>query len=160
METLAWKYVVYITPWREHVYKSEGSSAADCYDAAPVRRVHTVQGDSIGAVVEVLFSDERIARHLSSRTMLVRTYGDVLARRITQRLQELNAADTLDDMRKLPGRCHELVADRAGQLGVHLDGKTRLIFKPADNPATAKPGGGLDWTAVTAIVVIEIVDYH
>lgn len=110
--------------------------------------------------MEVLFSDERTARQLSNRTVLVTTYGDVLARRITQRLQELSAADALDDMRKLPGKCHELVADRDGHLAVRLDKRSRLIFKPADNPAPAKPDGGLDWTAVTAIVVIEIVDYH
>lgn len=110
--------------------------------------------------MKVLFYDERTARQLSDKTRLVRTYGEVVARRVTQRLQELVGAETCEDMRKLPGKCHELTGDRTGQLAVRLDGQYRLILRPADNPAPSKPDGGLNWAAVTEIVVIEIVDYH
>jgi len=36
----------------------------------------------------------------------------------------------------------------------------RLIFEPDHNPVPQKPDGGLDWTQVTRIRVIEITDYH
>lgn len=110
--------------------------------------------------MEVLFADRRLRNRLSSKAHLVTTYGDVVAKRATQRFQELRAAGTLADMRNLPGKCHELTGDRTGQLAVHLDARYRLIFRPADNPPPTKADGGLDWDAVTEIVVIAIVDYH
>lgn len=110
--------------------------------------------------MEVLFDDDRLRRSLSTRSRLVAKYGDCLANRITQRLQELTAAATLDDMRALPGRCHELTGDRQGHLSVRLDDRHRLLFRPASNPPPARPDGGLEWSAMTAVVVTEIVDYH
>ena len=77
------------------------------------------------------------------------------------RLDQLQAADTLDDLAKLPGaRCHELTADRKGQLAVDLVHPKRLIFMPDHDPTPEKPDGGLDWQKVTRAIVIEIVDYH
>lgn len=54
---------------------------------------------------------------------------------------------------------HELVGDRWGQLACSLNGLDRLVFEPGHDPKPLKPDGGLDWTQVTAIVNIEIVDY-
>lgn len=75
-------------------------------------------------------------------------------------MKQLQAADTLADMRLLPGRCHELRGDRAGELAVSLDGPYRLIFQPANDPIPTLPDGGLDWSQVTAICIIEVVNYH
>jgi hypothetical protein len=63
-------------------------------------------------------------------------------------------------MRNLPGRCHELREDRAGQLSLDLDHPYRLIFEPADNPIPLKPDGGIDWKKVTAIRIIGVEDTH
>jgi proteic killer suppression protein len=91
---------------------------------------------------------------------LQKRYGPNRARKISQRLSTLSAAETLADMRHFPGRCHELTGDRAGQLALDLDGPYRLIFEPHHNPLPRKDDGGLDWTAVTAITIITIEDYH
>lgn len=80
-----------------------------------------------------------------------------------QRLSELQAAETLEDLRptRLPGpRCHELAGDRKRQLAVHLHGARRLVFRPDYDPLPLAATGGLDWRAVARIVVVEIVDYH
>ena len=88
-------------------------------------------------------------------------YGKPLAERLQQRLAEFQAADTLDDISRLPpARCHELSQDRKGQLAVDLVHPKRLIFEPDHNPLPCKPDGGLDWSQVTRILVIEIIDYH
>ena len=63
-------------------------------------------------------------------------------------------------MRLLPGRCHELTGDRAGQLALDLDHPYRLIFMPFHDPIPTKADGGLDWTAVTAVVIVGVEDYH
>ena len=74
---------------------------------------------------------------------------------------ELRAAQTLADMSRLPpARCHELGLDRKGQLSVDLAHPYRLIFMPDHDPVPAKPDGGLDWTEVTRVLIVEVVDTH
>ena len=81
---------------------------------------------------------------------------------IRARLDELADADNLAVMRFLPqAYCHELKGNRAGQLAVKLDKGYRMVFEPADNPVPKKKDGGLDWTRVTAIRILELSeDYH
>jgi len=55
---------------------------------------------------------------------------------------------------------HELKSDRRGQLAVDVSKNERLVFEPADDPPPTKPDGGLDWSQVTAVRILEVVDYH
>jgi len=110
--------------------------------------------------MEISFKTARLAKKLGSGKELIRSYGKNGARRIQARLAQLEAADTLDDMRYLPGRCHELGEDRQGQLAVDVEQPKRLIFAPTDAPPPEKPDGGLDWSKVTRITIIEVTDYH
>ena len=83
------------------------------------------------------------------------------AHRLKQRLVELDAAVTLQDIcRTPPAGCHELKGKRKGQLSVDLKHPYRLIFKPDHSPLPRKKDGGLDWDKVTKVMVIEVVDYH
>ena len=91
---------------------------------------------------------------------LVRRHNLQRAKLIRRRLDDLRAAQTLEVMRNLPGRCHELKGDRSGQLSVDLDGPYRLLFNPAHDPIPAKEDGGLDWTRVTAIILLGVVNTH
>ena len=91
---------------------------------------------------------------------MTQRWGDDVAQAIARRVQQLEAVERLEQMRHLPGNCHELVADRAGQLAVSATGSVRLIFEPDHNPVPTKPDGGLDWIAVDAITIVEVVDYH
>lgn len=84
-----------------------------------------------------------------------------MAAKLAQRVAELLAVESLDDLALLPGpRCHELEADRDGQISVDLVHPMRLIIVPADDPPPAKGDGGLDWTRVRAVVIVEIADTH
>ena len=78
------------------------------------------------------------------------------------RLDELADADTLAVMRSLPqSYCHELTADRKGQLAVKLDKGYRMVFEVANDPIPLKTDGGLDWNRVTAVRVLKLAeDYH
>ena len=110
--------------------------------------------------MEILFRSARLHKTLGSERELTRRYGRNGARRIGARLAQLEAADTLEDMRYLPGRCHELGEDRQGQLAVDVEQPRRLVFEPSGDPSPKKKDGGLDWTKVISITIIEIVDYH
>ena len=110
--------------------------------------------------MDISFRDRRLVKQFSEQRLLQKKHGAVRARKIIQRLSTLQAAETLEDMRTLPGRCHELTGDRAGQLALDLDGPFRLIFEPDHEPIPRRDDGGLDWTAVTAVTIIGVEDYH
>lgn len=110
--------------------------------------------------MEILFSTGDDPDDWNDMRRLMRRHNTQRAKLIRRRLDDLRAADTLQVMRNLPGRCHELKGDRAGQLSLDLDGPYRLLFRPADEPPPAKPDGGMDWIQVRAVVVLGVVDTH
>jgi plasmid maintenance system killer protein len=109
--------------------------------------------------LEVLFDGVDLGETFANMRDLRRKHGAVRAKKIEQRLKSLREAKTLADMRYLPGRCHELHGDLAGHLTLDLDHPYRLLIRPT---ADAEPGsgGGLDWAAVSAVVVLGVVDTH
>ena len=110
--------------------------------------------------MEIAFTKDEDATNWNENSRVVRKYGAVRAKLIRRRLDELRAAVCLEVMRNLPGRTHELRGTRSGQLSIDLDGPYRLIFKPSKEPPPSKKDGGLDWTNVTAIVILEVADTH
>lgn len=88
-------------------------------------------------------------------------WGKAIADKVRLRITEFEAASSLGDISKLPpARCHELSNNRAGQLSVVLTGNMRLIFMPKHDPVPTLPSGGLDWSRVTEIFILEVKDYH
>ncbi|MBD2077260.1 killer suppression protein [Phormidium sp. FACHB-592] len=110
--------------------------------------------------MDIVFKDNKLTKLCNDKTRLVRELGADRARRVQRRLDDLRAAANLEVMRTLPGRCHELTGNRAGQLSLDLDHPHRLIFVPANNPVPLKPDDGLDWAKVTAVKILGIEDPH
>ena len=90
---------------------------------------------------------------------LRRKHGEVRAKLIRRRLDELHAANSLQDMQRI-GRCHELSGDKKDILSIDLDGPYRLLFKPADDPIPRKQDGGMDWSGVQTIMIVGVEDTH
>ena len=59
-----------------------------------------------------------------------------------------------------PERRHQLTGNRRGQYAVDLFGQYRLIFAPDHDPIPLDQDGGIDIDQVTAIVIIDVLDYH
>ncbi len=110
--------------------------------------------------MEIDFDSPKLEKLFNSHKDLVRKYGDRMAGLIRRRLDDLDAADNLEHIRNLPGRCHELHGDKKTLLSIDLIHPQRLIFKSNDSPIPTKPDGGLDWQKVTKITVIGIEDTH
>ncbi len=90
-----------------------------------------------------------------------RRLGPRVAEALMTRLDDLAAASTLAQMSMIPGaRPHPLSGDRTGQFAVNLPEGKRLVFVPDHDPVPTKEDGGVDLQAVTAIEIIEVVDYH
>lgn len=109
--------------------------------------------------MEVRFATSQLQKTMCSSSAMNRRYGAVGARKIQGRLIQLEAADSLADLRSLPGRWHELTGDRAGHLATDLHQPFRMILRPAA-PVPRTDGGGLDWARVTTVIITEIADYH
>lgn len=71
--------------------------------------------------MEVSFEDADFAHVCRNERELRKRHGLVRAKKIMQRLKSLGAAETPADLKSLPGRCHELHGDRAGELSLDLD---------------------------------------
>lgn len=111
--------------------------------------------------MEIHFADSKLQKILSDDRQLLKKFGTVRAKKIMQRFTTLQNAHTLSDVPRVPpDRCHELIGNRRGQLSVDLDHPYRLLFSPLEQPPPTKPDGGLDWTKVTGILIIEIEDTH
>ncbi len=111
--------------------------------------------------MKILFRKRKLHKLANDYRVAERQLGKVRARKLRLRLDELDAAAALEDLRNLPqARCHELKGNRKRQLSVDLDHPYRLIFQPANRPLPTKEDGGLDWKRVTAVEIIEITDTH
>lgn len=89
-----------------------------------------------------------------------RKLGPLRASLFGQRLDDIRAATTLEDVRYLPGNYHELTADRKGQWACDLDHPYRLIFQPHEEPIPEDENGRYIWIEITGVEIIEITNYH
>jgi proteic killer suppression protein len=86
--------------------------------------------------------------------------GRGMAKKLSQRMGELKAAETLSEISHLPPpRCHELT-NRKGVYSVDLEHPYRLLFIPANDPVPFKEDGGISKDDVTEIEIIDIEDTH
>ncbi len=110
--------------------------------------------------MEISFATSKLAKLCNSEKKLRGVYGPRMAGVIQQRLMDLAAAETLEVMKHVPGRCHQLKGDLDGHFAVDLVHPDRLVFAPDHDPVPQLADGGVDWSKVTRITVVGIGDYH
>ncbi len=111
--------------------------------------------------MKILFKTRKVQKVCSSPKAMQAKFGVPLAKKLRQRLAELQAARNLHQISRFPpARCHELTGNYKGLLSVDLKHPYRLLLMPAHNPIPTKQDGGLDWHAVTEIVIVAITDTH
>ena len=109
----------------------------------------------------IYFKTKKMQKLCSKGAEAIKKLGPKGGLKLQQRIMELHAAKTLDDISRVPpARCHELTGNRKGQLSVDLDHPYRLIFIPANDPLPELEAGGLDWARVTEVEIIGVVDTH
>ncbi len=84
-----------------------------------------------------------------------------MVRTIWRRMAVLKNASNLSSVPTTPPeRLHQLTGNRELQFAVDLSQPHRLVFVPNHEPMPAREDGGLDRDRITAIVILEVVDYH
>jgi len=111
--------------------------------------------------MDIYFNSEQLQKACNSEKLSVKRWGPEIARKLQQRLMELRAADCLSDISNLPPpRCHILEGNWEGCFAVDLKQPFRLVFKPLHDPVPLKDDGGFDKSRITAILIVEVTDYH
>ena len=110
--------------------------------------------------MEIEFRNRREARLYNDDQRLKGTFGAAPARTIRRRLDTINAVSCAGDLWTVPGGFHPLSSDRRGQIACTVTPNKRLILLPADEPLPRLEDGGIDWSKVTRLRVLEVTDYH
>jgi proteic killer suppression protein len=110
--------------------------------------------------MEIDFANNRIRKLCSSLQEMRRNLGDVRARNLATRLDQLEAVSNLEKLRNAAGDWHELTQNRKGQIAANIGHPYRLILIPTEEPPPTKPDGGLDWTQINEGTISVIVNYH
>ena len=111
--------------------------------------------------VDIFFKSKKLEKDLSDKKALIRRYGAEQAKKIQQRLIQLQAAENLETLRTLPQvRAHELSGNRTGQISLDIKQPYRLLIEPDYENPPRKNHGGLDWKRITKIKILKVVDTH
>lgn len=110
--------------------------------------------------MKITFATKRLSKYAHHDREAVRKLGKRCAVIFKTRLDDLKAAATLEDVRYLPGRYHELTGNRKGQWACDLKHPYRLIFEPHEQPIPTGEDGQYLWVEIKGIEIIEITDYH
>lgn len=110
--------------------------------------------------MNITFASRRLQRQMRSEREMAKAFG-ARAAILKRRLALLMAVECLADVPSgPPERRHLLKGARAGCFSVDLGRNWRLVFRPANEPLPLLPDGGLNLEKVTAIEIVEVVDYH
>lgn len=111
-------------------------------------------------IVRIRFQTKKLEKLANCGKTAAKALGPLSAKKLRARLDDLDAAEFLEDFRSLPGRCHELKGNLKGSLALDLHGGRRIVFEPDHDPAPVKEDEGLDWKQVTAVLITDMTDYH
>ena len=84
--------------------------------------------------MQITYKNRKIEKVCTIACEAEKKYGDKMAKKIHQRIDEITAVDTIEEMIKFKiGRCHPLEGDRNGQYAMDLIHPQRLILKKKGN---------------------------
>lgn len=106
------------------------------------------------------FKSNKLRRRCELHNEGVQAWGEQLARKVVQRLNELKTIPEIQSLRNLPHlRCHPLQGSRAGQYAIDLDKSWRLVFELLDGEKAIESDTSSQ-TIEKGVRILEIKDYH
>lgn len=105
--------------------------------------------------MEIVYKSEKAKKQSEDHKTLCREYGNQQADEIVARINELDAADSLHDIVKMPHvRFHALSGNFKGSYALNLKSTYRMIVTPLD-------GDMADPKTVKKIYINKLcIDYH
>lgn len=110
--------------------------------------------------MEVLFKNNKLEKSLSTDKGLLKSYGK-LAKKIKQRINQLESADNLEVILKLPAlRLHQHIGKGKGFWSIDIQENWRILFLINQDPIPSLEDGGVDLKAITIISIVSVEDPH
>jgi proteic killer suppression protein len=106
--------------------------------------------------MEINYGSRQMQRLCSDEQAMRAAWGDDIARTLMLRLTAMEAADSLDDLCKLPQVCCEAHPAARDRLSLGLGGPYRLVFEADHDPLPTGHNGGLEWGRVQRVRVLEV----
>ena len=98
--------------------------------------------------MQIKYKNKSIEKVCTNASEAKKKHGSYMAEKIHQRIDELQAADSVEMMIQFRiGRCHQLTGERKMQYAVDLVHPYRLVFEKEGNE-------------IQIAKIMEIVDYH
>lgn len=110
--------------------------------------------------MDITFSNNKLKKYAENESICKKKLGEVRSKLYMARLRDLLSAETLEDVRYLPGHYHELVENRKGQWACDLDQPYRLIFEPHEDPIPTDKDGKYIRIEIKGVEIVEIENYH
>lgn len=110
--------------------------------------------------MKITFNDRWLEKMANDYKKCQKEMGPIRAKLYNKRLGDLFNALTLEDVRHLPGKYHELKEDRKGQWACDLDQPYRLVFEPHEKPIPTDEDGKFIWLHIKGVEIMEITNYH
>ena len=80
--------------------------------------------------MDITYKNRKIEKICTEAKTAERTYGQEMADKIHQRIDEISASDSVEMMMRFHiGRCHSLTQNRKGQYAVDLVHPYRMVFE-------------------------------
>jgi len=110
--------------------------------------------------LKIRFQTRKLEKQLATDKGLKKAYGD-LANKIKQRKQQLEAAESLDTISKLPAlRLHPYKGNRKDLWSIDIHKNWRILFEIDQETIPLLHDGGVNLREVTRIKIVSIEDPH
>jgi len=104
--------------------------------------------------MKIRFKSKKLKKKFEAKKELEKAYGTRQAKKIIQRINELYAAESLQDIKHIPSsRLHQLSGNYKNCFAIDLVQPYRLIIKPEDGEIE-------DLRTITLVEVVKVEDYH
>jgi hypothetical protein len=112
--------------------------------------------------VKIYFRTRELQELCSHMAVMQKKLGALMARKLSQRLAELHAAETLAVIPHTPPARRHLLTEGVdqGKFSVDLAHPMRLLFIPANDPIPYLAAGGYAIDKITEIEIVAIKDTH
>jgi proteic killer suppression protein len=105
----------------------------------------------------IQFKSSKLKKQCENPARAAKDFGADIGRRLIQRINELESAVSLNDIKMLPSaRLHRLQGNRSNSYAVDLVHPFRLIFSPIKE----NKNGEYRLAEIRIIRIEEVVDYH
>lgn len=111
--------------------------------------------------MNIEFKSRKLEKELKDINSASKSYGGDIARKIIKRLYEIQAANTLNDLNKLPPtRCHRLKGDLKLYLAVDLKQPHRLKFSPLNEDGSIADLDKVSWSNIYSVKIMEVSKHY